>query len=159
MYVYSSLSENWESCQHYFEGQHSRDKRYCKYGEGIKKASWICSSVLVTERIICSYDTFSPIIAAEVWLENVEWPCPIKEQSSTFSVNSHFRHWLSEWADKLHFALSDLFPSSFLLLLSLTLTLSLTLPPPISAPLSLSLIILNEIRDVHWIFEYIKGLI
>lgn len=64
---------------------------------------------LLAETIICSSETLCPGQRRRgLTGECQERPCPIKEHSCS-SVNAHFRHWLSEKADKLHSEVSDFF--------------------------------------------------
>lgn len=67
--------------------------------------AWV-SQRLLAETIICSSETLCP--GRGLTGECQERPCPIKEHSCS-SVNAHFRHWLSEKADKLHSEVSDFF--------------------------------------------------
>lgn len=153
MYVSASFGEKQESCEHYCKGQQRRDKRLFKYGERIKVALWTCSSALVAERIICSYDTFSPITVTEVWLENVKSGL-VQLKSSRLRSLLILISGIGCLNRLTNYILSSLIHSlPFFFSCSLSCSHSPQHSLPVSAPLSLSLIISNEMRNVHWIFE------
>lgn len=90
------------------------------------------SQRLLAETIIGGSETLCPSRRRRSLTgECQERPCPIKEHSCA-SVNAHFRRWLSEKADKLHFEVSD-FSLFFSLLLSFCHT-----APPVCPPLLVS---------------------
>lgn len=104
------------------------------------------SQRLLAGTIICSSETLCPSRRRRSLTgECQERPCPIKEHSCA-SVNAHLRRWLSEKADKLHLEVSD-----FSLFFSSSSHPATLLVP--SVPQSSCLIISNEMRNVHRIFE------
>lgn len=93
---------------------------------------WICSAALGAERIICSYNIFSPIIVAEVWLENVKSGL-VQLKSSPLRSLLILKSGIGCLNRLTNYILSSLIPS---LPLFFSCSLSLPLPPSLSLSLS-----------------------